>query len=295
MKTLGVHKVTKAGPLLEYLYEYLAPFKKTKIKQILKFGSVRVNGNIVTYNARHLKIGDTLEILTPKEATAETLRYRLDSRVVFEDENMIVVEKEAGMLTMGTEKEKYDTVYFQLTEYERAKSKDGRGRIHIVHRLDRDASGLVVFAKNEKTKRTLQDNWEGAVKKYYAIVEGVPREKEGIIRSYLVEDKFRRVYSIEKPARDAKHAITHYRVIDTNGKYSLLDVGLETGRKNQIRVHLFDLGHPIIGDEKYGSRENPIERLALHAYHLSFPHPESGRLITFHSKLPRPFELLLKR
>ena len=191
---------------------------------------------------------------------------------------------------MGTEREKEATLYFMLNEYERSKNKDGRGRVYIVHRLDRDASGLIVFAKNDASKRALQGRWELVTKKYYAITEGTPEKRSGTVENYLREDTFKRVYSISKNHPEAQHAVTHYRVLRENGGYALLEVTLETGRKNQIRVHLSGLGCPIMGDEKYGAKSDPFRRLALHACFLSFPHPATGELKTLRSSLPAPFK-----
>ena len=293
--TMHTLQVTRQAVLLDYLLKHCADLKKTKIKQILKYGSVRVNGRVVTLHRHELKPGDTIDFLSQKDAFSERLKTGLDFSVVYEDSDLVVVDKPTGLLTMGTEHEKEDTVYFKLTEYLRAKTDAaGRGRVFIVHRLDRDSSGLVVFAKNEATKHALQKNWAQTVKKYYAVTEGVPEEKEGRMESHLEEDKFRRVYRVNKESRKSRRAVTHYRLLRENGRYALLDVTLETGRKNQIRVHLSDLGHPITGDMKYGARSNPIKRLALHAYHLSLPHPKTGEIKTFTSKLPEPFEKILK-
>ncbi len=289
------HRVAESSLLLDYLFRHFSHFKKTKIRQMLTHGSVRVNEKVVTLHRHVLKPGDTLDFLSPKDALSEHLKERLDFPIVFEDRDFLVVDKPAGLLTMGTEREKEHTLYFELTKYIRAKSPDGRGRIFIVHRLDRDASGLVVFAKNTAAKETLQKNWTQAVKKYYAITEGVPEKKEDSIESHLVEDKFRRVYSVKQRSRQSKHAVTRYRLLRESSRYALLDVTLETGRKNQIRVHLSDLGHPIAGDTKYGAVSNPLRRLALHAYSLSFTHPSTGKLQTFHTKLPEDFEKLLRK
>ncbi len=191
---------------------------------------------------------------------------------------------------MGTEDDKINTAYYALTEYVRAQSVTGRGRVFIVHRLDRDTSGLCVFAKKEEIKIKLQEEWKTAVKKYYAVVEGIPEKSSDTIQSYLVEDKFRRVYSTGEGSRDAKHSSTFYRVIQkTAPGFALLDVTLITGRKNQIRVHLADIGHAVVGDEKYGATQNPLGRLGLHAYYLSFKHPATGEIKTFTTGIPVGF------
>lgn len=276
--------------LQDFLFKTLKDLKKTKIKQILKFGSVRINDRVTTWYQHPLKPGDKVEILGKERASVERSKAELGLKVVYEDSDILVVEKPAGLLTMGTEREKEATLYFMLNQYERSKTKDESGRVYIVHRLDRDASGLIVFAKSDAAKRVLQSHWELATKKYYAITEGAPKEKTGTIENYLREDTFKRVYSVSANHPDAQHAVTHYRVLRENGGYALLEVTLETGRKNQIRVHLSGLGCPIMGDEKYGAKSDPFRRLALHACFLSFPHPVTGELKTLKSALPAPFK-----
>ena len=282
--------VTEGTHLQDFLFKTLTDLKKTKIKQILKFGSIRVNGRVTTWYQHPLKPGDKIEILSKKRASVERSKTELGLKIIYEDSDLLVVEKPAGLLTMGTEWEKEAALYFMLNEYERSKTKDESGRVFIVHRLDRDASGLIVFAKNDAAKRALQGHWELATKKYYAITEGTPEKRSGTIENYLREDDFKRVYSISKNHPEAQHAITHYRVLRENEGYALLEVTLETGRKNQIRVHLSGLGCPIMGDEKYGAQSDPFRRLALHACFLSFPHPATGELKTFQSSLPAPFK-----
>ena len=282
--------VSGEAHLQDFLFKTLKDLKKTKIKQILKFGSVHVNGREVTWYKHPLKPGDKIEILSKNRASLERSKTRLGLKIVHEDSDLVVVEKPAGLLTMGTEREKEATLYFMLNEYERSKTKDETGRIYIVHRLDRDASGLIVFAKSDTVKRALQDHWRLATKKYYAITEGAPKEKSGTIENYLREDDFKRVYSVSRNHPEAQHAVTHYHVLRESGGYALLEVTLETGRKNQIRVHLSGIGCPIMGDEKYGARSDPFRRLALHACFLSFLHPITGESQTFKSALPTPFK-----
>ncbi len=283
------HTVTQEGLLLNYLFNHFPKLKKTKIRQLLKFGSVAVNGLITTSHNHPLHVGDTVTFLSKESARSEQAKRRLSFPILYEDEFLIVIDKPEGLLTMGTEKDKIHTAYYELTQYVREKSINGRGRVFIVHRLDRDASGVVVFAKDEKTKIFLQENWNEAIKRYYALVEGVPAKPSGKIESYLTEDKFKRVYSTPERSRDAKHAVTLYKVLRECGPYALLETTLVTGRKNQIRVHLADLGHPIAGDEKYGSRTNPAGRLGLHACLLAFKHPNTGEPKVFESPLPAAF------
>jgi len=267
--------------------------KKTGIKQMLKYGSIRVNGQVITAFDHPLKPGDTVELMGKKAALTEKLKNRPEFSIVFEDHSILVVEKPAGLLTMGTEHEKKKTLYYMLTEYQKAKSIDGHGRLFIVHRLDRDASGLLIFAKGETAKRILQRDWSAATKRYYAITEGTPRPESGVIESHLEEDSFQRVYSTTSASPEARLAITHYRLLKTAERCSLLEVELETGRKNQIRVHLSEMGNPIIGDEKYGAKTNPLNRLALHAHELAIEHPVTGEQMIFRSPYPESFKRVI--
>ena len=214
--------------------------------------------------------------------------------VVYEDDAVIVIEKPAGLLTIASETEKVKTAYYQLNEFLKQRSTGTRERIFIVHRLDRDTSGLMVFAKSEAVKMTLQGSWKTAEKRYYAIVEGTPVKKEGEIESNLSETKSLKVYSSRKQDQ-AKRAKTKYRVLKRSREYALLDILLETGRKNQIRVHLADIGHPVAGDKKYGARTDPLKRLGLHACLLSFNHPVTGERKRFESTLPDRFNMLMMR
>ncbi len=277
--------------LLAYLFRELSSLKKTRVKQMLKFGSVLVNGEIVTAHSHPLKKGDRVTFIGKKEATAARAKTKLPFRIEYEDEDVLVVDKPAGLLTVSTESEKEYTLYFAVTAYVRTVKKESR--VFIVHRLDRDTSGLLVLAKNMQAKLFLQSNWDQAVKEYSAVVEGRPRSSEGTIRSSLAEDKFRRVYKTGE--KGAKDSITHYRMIKSNGQYSLLELSLGTGRKNQIRVHLADEGTPVAGDYKYGAATDPIGRMALHASYLSFPHPTNvEKTLAFNSPAPLDFTALCR-
>ncbi len=283
--------VNEPSFLLAYLFKELSSLKKTRVKQMLKFGSVQVNGEIITSHSHTLKKGDKISFLGKKEATAEREKTRLPFRIEYEDEDVMVVDKPSGLLTVSTESEKEYTLYFAVTAYVRTVQKTSR--VFIVHRLDRDTSGLLVLAKNMQAKLFLQSNWDQAVKEYTAVVEGRPRSTEGTIRSSLAEDKFRRVYKTGE--KGAKESITHYRVIKSNGSYSLLELSLGTGRKNQIRVHLADEGTPVAGDYKYGAATDPIGRMALHASFLSFPHPTNvEKTLAFKSPEPSDFTALCR-
>ena len=214
-----------------------------------------------------------------------TVRALSSCNVVFEDDFLIVIDKPAGILTMATETERSRTVYASLREY--ANRKKPPQKIFIVHRLDREASGLLVFAKTFEAKEHLQAQFKdhSAGRQYVAVVEGTVQPTEFAIRSNLAENAAYRVYSSPK----GKPAITHVRVLKRTKKVSVLEVKLETGRKHQIRVHLADRGHPIVGDKVYGSRTNPIGRMALHGAVLEFNHPKTGRQLRFESSVPKPF------
>lgn len=226
-------------------------------------------------------------------------KYRDDLEVIFEDQWLIVVNKPSGLLSMSTGKEGEDTAYSRVYDY--------AGKIFIVHRLDRDTSGLLVFAKDQETKTALQENWDEAVKErgYTALLEGRIEDEDGWIETWLYENrKSMKVHcyglapqdSPDRPPRkDWQFAATHchtVRHIDLDGQtYTLVDFNLETGRKNQIRVHSQWIGHPVAGDRKYGAATNPIGRLALHARKLAFIHPWTGKTMRFTSRLPKSFRI----
>jgi len=208
--------------------------------------------------------------------------------ILYEDRDVIVVNKAAGLLTMGTGRDGGRTAHAALDDYVKKGNPKSRERIFIVHRLDRDTSGALVFARTEKAKRTLQDNWDKAEKTYLAFVEGHPEPKEGTISSYLAENDARRVYST-KDKRKGKFSQTEYKVFKEVGERALLEINLLTGRKNQIRVHLADKGWPIVGDGKYGKKIRDNKRLALHSHKLSFDHPYNGKRMDFEAPVPETF------
>lgn len=214
--------------------------------------------------------------------------------ILHEDRDILVVDKKSGLLTMGNENEKKNTAYFLLNNYVQKGNPKSKNRIYIVHRLDRGTSGVIVFAKNEKAKRFLQDEWAECKKIYYAVVHGKLSEKEGMITSYLAENSVLKMYSVPDPKK-GKLAITGFKVLKESAKFSLLEIELKTGRKNQIRVHFAEKGHPVAGDNKYGKKEKGIRRLALHAASLSIVHPFSQEKMTFQTELPNYFRSLVNR
>ena len=268
--------------------DYLADigYTRTKAKQLIKHRALEVNGKAAQGFDHLLCKGDTLSVR--KDMNQSKAVLSLGIIIIFEDNDLIVIEKPAGLLTIASETEKTKTAYYQLNEFLKLRNPRAPERIFIVHRLDRDTSGLIMFAKNEKVKRTLQDSWKEVEKSYYALVEGTPVKKEDTIQSPLSESKSLKVF-IDRHSDEAKLSQTTYRVIKSGHEYSLLDILLETGRKNQIRVHLSDIGHPVAGDKKYGARTNPLGRLGLHSYLLMFKHPVTGAPLRFESKLPRRF------
>ena len=282
--------VAEPGELMKFLIEKMADKSRNNIKSLLTHRQVLVDGQVVTQYNHPLQVGQEVSInwaLVRDEKPARGLR------ILYEDADIIIIDKPAGLLSIASDKEKERTAYHQLTDYVRL--KDPENRIFIVHRLDRETSGVMLFAKNEDIKHSLQDNWKEAVvdRAYIAVVEGPVEKKEGRIKSYLQETKTRLVYSSSSPG-DGQEAVTYYKVLEAGAGYSLLEIRLGTGRKNQIRVHMKDIGHSIIGDKKYGAMTNPIGRLGLHAHILAFHHPVSGELMRFETEVPKKFSQLFK-
>jgi tRNA pseudouridine32 synthase/23S rRNA pseudouridine746 synthase/23S rRNA pseudouridine1911/1915/1917 synthase len=212
--------------------------------------------------------------------------------LLYEDREILVVDKPAGLLTIGTERDKSRTAYFILTDYVRKGAARSRNRVFIVHRLDRETSGVLVFAKSEEAKRRLQGAWEETEKTYLAVVRGRCQKNADTITTYLAENAAHVVYSTSDPAK-GKLSHTAYRVHKQTKDLSLLEVQLLTGRKNQIRVHLAGIGHPIVGDKKYGGDQESRGGLALHARSISFSHPVSGERLTIAAKVPALFHKLV--
>ena len=205
--------------------------------------------------------------------------------IIYEDKYLLIVNKPSKLLTIATNKGNEPNLYSEVYDYLHKKNQ----KVFIVNRLDKDTSGLVVFAKNENIKNLMQDNWDKVIRKYYAIVEGIV-EKSGEVESYLKETKTLLTYSTND--KSGKYAKTLYNPLSSNKKYTLLEINIITGRKNQIRVHMQDINHPIIGDKKYGSRINPINRMGLHAYYLNFTHPITKELIELSTNMPIEFTKL---
>jgi 23S rRNA pseudouridine1911/1915/1917 synthase len=274
--------IIKTQTLLEFLFEQFPDSPRTRIKKLLQSGSVRVNNKPVTLHSHSLKQGDTVEFnLRPGIATKASLPFP----VLYEDQDLIVIDKPAGIATSSIDGS--TSVQWVVSEFLKNLSK-GNIRTWVVHRLDKEVSGVLILAKSENMMDAIKEKWEETEKHYLAYVEGIPKDPEGTIKSWLIEDNAMKMHSVKETA-SAKLAITHYKIIRLINNYALLDVKTDTGRKNQIRVHLSDIGCPIVGDRKYGASADYIRRIRLHACSISFPRPMSGKIITVESPMPGGF------
>lgn len=277
--------VAKSGSLLPFLFSNWPEVKRTKIKQWLRFGAVNVNDHIITQHDYGLQPGDVISI-RPQKAPPARMQLPAGLSVAYEDEELLVIIKPVNLLTIATESEREKTVFHLMTDYVRARSGSSRDRLWIVHRLDRETSGLIVMAKTEKAKFWLQQNWARMEKRYLAVVEGVMPKAENTLNGFIDESQPHRVFVSNHPTSKTREATTHYRVLGENKARSLLEVTLETGRRHQIRAQLAAAGCPIVGDKKYGASTNPIKRIALHASYLKLLHPKDERELFFESPLP---------
>src|SRR5665648_32571 len=283
-------KVTEPNELMKFLIEKFPEKSRTTIKSMLAHKQITVDDMVTAKFDFPLKRGQV--VFFNKEKTKEKPKFR-GLRIVHEDADLIVIEKGSGLLSMASDKEKNKTAYSMLSEY--VKRFDPKNLIFIVHRLDRDTSGLMMFAKSKNVQELMQKAWTEAIveRSYVVIVEGVVEKTEGTITSWLKENKALVMYSSLTPEEGQK-SITHYKVLKTNSQFSLLEVKLETGRKNQIRVHMKDIGHPVTRDKKYGAKLNPIGQMGLHARVLSFRHPITGRPFRFDTPIPIKFQHLFR-
>ena len=276
--------------LMAHMIESMPMCKRQTIKDYLKHNQVMVN-NVVTHQFdQPLKRGDDVKVNQSREFQ---VFYHPRMKLFYEDDDIIVVYKGYGLLSMSTGKEaKETTAYSIVRDY--LKRKDPRNKLFIVHRLDQQTSGLMMFAKTREAKDTMQHNWNNMVleRKYVAVVEGYLDKPEGEVRSYLAENAAHEVYSTDDPQK-GKLAVTHYRTLAARKGHTMVELSLATGRKNQIRVHMKDLGHPISGDRRYGAKPSPIQRLALHALTLRFVHPVTRKDMNFSSAVPQAFSKLV--
>lgn len=274
------YNVKESVILYEFLRNIFKKLSKNNVKSLLHNEKVYVNNKLVTQYNYQLKKNDIVEIKNKISNNIE---------IIYEDKDIIVINKPSGLLTISTEKEKSKTAYHLVMEYLKIKNKNNK--IFVIHRLDRDTSGIIMFAKNEKTKHLYQDNWNDIIKKrcYYAIVDGKMNNNIGEIKSYLKE-KNNMVFSTSN--KDGKLAITEYKVLKEKNTISLLDINIKTGRKNQIRVHMKENKTPILGDLKYGEKSKLIKRMALHAYKLELINPITKKIITYEVNMPNEFKKL---
>lgn len=258
----------------------MKPASRGTIKDWLRHGRIRVNGTAVTRHDHSVGPADRISMQSPAAMRSSVPHLA----ILHEDEHVIAVEKPCGLLAVATETEKQDTAFTRLASILASRSA---GRPYVVHRLDRETSGLLLFARTPSIRDRLQCNWDSVEKTYFAVVDGSPQPAEGKIENHLIEGRNLRV-RIGRPGGNAKLAITHYRVLGSSGLRSAVEVKLVTGRKHQIRVHLASLGCPVIGDEVYGARTNPARRLGLHAWKLAFDHPATGDRLELVSQIPAP-------
>ena len=281
-------KVHEECELLEFLFAKFPSLSRNAVKSILSGHFVAVNGAPVSqYN---LKLSKDDVVIVSKQRISK--KNRQDLPIIFENEEFIVINKPSGLLTIPSDNEKGRTAYRMVNDY--VQQKDKHARVYVVHRLDEDTSGVLLFAKNPKIKDILQKNWSDIVleRGYYAIVEGKMEKTEGTLINYLKENSLNLMY-VTQDKTNGKKCITHYKVINTNSEYSLLDVKIDTGRKNQIRVQLGHIGHHVIGDDKYGEPKDPLKRLGLHAYKLKLIHPITKKIMEFKTEIPKEFHKII--
>lgn len=281
-------KVHKPLPLMEYLMLKLPSLGRNKIKSILAHYQVLVDGMLVTRFDFELASEDVVTVLKYGKKEKGKGKEPFDLPIIYEDDDFIVINKPSGLLSIASDKEREKTAYRMLNNYVR--QKDPKSRIFILHRIDKDTSGVLVVCKNVKIRDALQKHWNERVmdRGYYAIVESAMDQPKGTFHTWLIENSTNLMFSSHKKG-EGQEAITHYEVMEDNGTYSLLDVHIDTGRKNQIRVHLKEADHPIIGDDKYGNGVNPLKRLGLHAYLLAFEHPLTKKKMVFKAPIPKEF------
>lgn len=275
--------------LLPFLLDRLKEQSKSSVKALLSRGQIAVNGKVTSQFDTPLVAGDSV-LISYERGKVEFSHPLLT--ILWEDNSLIVVNKKEGLLSVSSQRVKERTAYHLLSEY--VKKSDPRNKIFILHRLDRDTSGIMMFAKNPRVQKELQSNWNDMItaRTYVAVVERRPAKENDLMISNLTENAGMQVYVTA--AGGGKEAITRYRTVNSNGRYSLLELDLETGRKNQIRAQMQSIGHSIAGDYKYGAETNPAGRLMLHARRLHFIHPVTGEELRFETRIPTTFSSLSK-
>ncbi len=281
--------VIEPTTLLPFLFESLKDRSKSAVKALLGHGQILVNDEVTTQFDTPLNPGDKVMVSYNRGRVAFNNRL---VNIIYEDNFVLVVNKREGLLSVSTDRVRERTAYHILSDY--LKKCDPRNKIFVLHRLDRDTSGLMMFAKSRAVQEKMQSNWNEMIteRTYVAVVEGKPEKESDILTTNLQENSEARVYVV---AEGGKEAITRYQVLRSNDKYSLLQLDLETGRKNQIRAQMEYIGHPIAGDYKYGAETDPTGRLMLHAQRLFFIHPETGEEMRFDTRIPDAFKSLVSK
>ena len=288
VKSLLTFKVAQKALLIEFLMEKMHGISRNRAKALISNRVVLVNNAIITHPLTELEPGQVVQIDRSKRKMSF---HSNELDIVYEDPYLLVIDKRPGLLSMSNNS-RQQTVQTVLNRY--LEKGGGRNTSHLVHRLDRDTSGLMVYAKDVQTQQSLIRGWQELVtdRRYVALVEGELENPRGRVQSWLTEDK--RFITHSSPVDNCgKLAVTHYEVLTSSNGYSLVECELETGRKNQIRVHMADMGHPVVGDRKYGSDNDPMRRLGLHAYMLCFTHPVTGKHMRFETPVPALFEKCL--
>jgi 23S rRNA pseudouridine1911/1915/1917 synthase len=279
-----VLEVKENAPLMKFLILNLKNKSRDNIKSLLRNKHIWINNQAVSQFDHPLSPGQQV-LIKRKGSPGKEIERKL--HIVFEDDHIIVIDKSAGLLSVSTGVEG-ETANSILSDY--VKKENPQNKIFVVHRLDRDTSGLMLFSKSERIQSLLQNSWQTSVteRTYFAVVEGVVKKPADTIRTYLYESSSFFMHVTDDPEK-GELAVTHYKVLKTSRDYSLIEVDLETGKKNQIRVHMQSIGHPVVGDKKYGTGTNPVGRLGLHAGVLAFIHPETREPMRFVSKMPASF------
>lgn len=274
--------------LLDFMMKALAPRSRSEIKSYLIHNQVQHNGQTTTQFDEQLQHGDQVVINFTRPFATLTNRM---VRLIYEDDDLVVIEKQSGLLTVPAGPDRREKTAQKIVD-EYVYAKDGYSHAYVCHRLDQYTSGILIFAKNSHVQQLMRDSWNIYVveRRYMAICEGVPEKEEGEVRSYLVENAAMKVYSTNDPEK-GKLSVTRYKVNKVVGDYSQIDIQILTGRKNQIRVHMSDLGCPVAGDRKYGAQSNPCGRLMLHNYVLQFIHPVTKENLRFELPLPKNFQI----
>ena len=284
-------KVKEQNELMKFLIENLPNKNRNNIKSLLKNKQVLVDGAAISQFNHPLNPGQEVMITESRFSDKDMKGIK----VVYEDEYLIAIEKASGILSIATDKEREKTAYNIVKNY--VKSRNPLEKLFIVHRLDRETSGVMIFAKTEEMQQLLQTNWQKMVleRTYVAVVEGKVEKNSDTIVSYLKENSAFVTFSSDKEIEGSKKAITHYTVLKRSKGFSLVEANIETGRKNQIRVHMQSLGHSVVGDKKYGATTNPLGRLGLHAKSIIFKHPKTGKVLSFQTGIPAKFSGMFKK